>query len=165
MKRIFRTIIIICLIIGVCNQYRLASMNIVPVGSIIQGENPTKKKLDFLGVKSNTKLVDAINFASEQNQISTDLIIALTFTESNFNSTAISSKGYKGLMQIPQPVYYSDANILIGTRILREKINITKGDVEKAICLYKGYPIGSERGKEQVKKVVTLYHKIKNYNV
>ena len=89
---------------------------------------------------------------------------AFLIFQSNFNDKAQSCCNggkYKGLMQIPYAVYYSDANILIGTRILREKLNSAGGDMTKAILMYKGYPLDSPRGHEQVRKVFALYHKIR----
>lgn len=145
------------------NQYRLESMVIVPVSvdEIQTTENIIKKKLMFMGVNGTNEMVNAISFASAQNNISPDLIIALTWTESGFKTYAKSSLGYKGLMQIPHSVYYNDANILIGTRILREKLNYAQGDMKKALLMYKGYPLDSARGHEQVEKVFALYYKIR----
>ena len=64
-------------------------------------------------------------------------------------------------MQIPFAVYYADANMLIGAHIFNEKMVQAKGDVVKALCLYKGYPLGSERGIQQARKVLALYHRLK----
>jgi soluble lytic murein transglycosylase-like protein len=86
-------------------------------------------------------------------------------TESTGNLKAISSLGYKGLMQIPHAVYYADANMLIGAHIFNEKMVQAKGDVVKALCLYKGYPIGSERGIQQARKVLALRDKLKRIEV
>lgn len=170
MKTIFRrlveSLVITFLIIVIGNQYRLSTKKFVPVSIAMyqETENPIRKKLQSIGVKGSDKLVNAIGFASQQNNISPDLIIALTWTESNFNAKALSCCNggkYKGLMQIPHAVFYTDANILIGTRILREKINYAKGDMIKAILMYKGYPLDSSRGHEQVRKVFVLYRKLK----
>lgn len=170
MKSIFRKllegIIVAGLVLVIGNQYRQETKLFVPISVSIysETENPIKKKLTYMGIQSNDRLVNAISFASEQNNISPDLIIALTWTESNFNQRALSCGNggkYKGLMQIPYAVFYSDANILIGTRILREKINFANGDMTKALLLYKGYPLDSQRGHDQVRKVFVLYRKLK----
>lgn len=170
MKTIFRRLVesfvIACLIVVIGNQYRLETKLFVPVSIAMyqEVENPIRKKLHSIGIKGNDKLINAIEFASEQNNISTDLIIALTWTESNFNAKALSFGNggkYKGLMQIPHAVFYTDANILIGTRILREKLNYANGDMTKAILMYKGYPLDSPRGYQQVQKVFVLYRKLK----
>lgn len=157
--------IILFLIVVISYQYKLETNSFIPV-SINQNEedNPIKRKLDYIGVASNAGLISAICFASEQNDISPELIIALAWTESNFKSGALSFGNggkYKGIMQIPQAVFYADANILIGTKILKEKLSITNGDMTKALLLYKGYPLDSPRGHEQVRKVFALYQKLK----
>jgi hypothetical protein len=86
------------------------------------------------------------------------------FTESGGNKHAVSCKGYKGLMQIPHAVYYEDANLLIGARIFLEKMEQADNNLEKAILLYKGYPIDSERGIQQARKVIRLYDKLVRIN-
>ena len=162
-KKFTQSLIILCLVATIFYQYHTEAKSFVPVSitASIATESPIKRKLNHIGVSSNPKLINAIGFASEQNNISVDLIIALTWTESQFKQNAVSSAGYKGLMQIPHAVYQSDANILIGTRILREKIDYAKGDMIKALMLYKGYPLDSDRGRDQVKKLFALYHKLK----
>jgi soluble lytic murein transglycosylase-like protein len=87
------------------------------------------------------------------------------YTESTGNKYAVSCKGYKGLMQIPHNVFYEDANLLIGARIFLEKMQQANHNMEKAVALYKGYPIESERGKQQVRKVMGLYYKLKQVDV
>lgn len=122
--------------------------------------NTTEQKLNFIGIKGGKNLTNAIDFASSQYNISPEFIIALASTESDFKENALSKKGYKGLMQIPQNVPI-DANILIGSYIFRKKMSLVNNDIEKAICLYKGYKIGSKEGKKQAKKVIDLYNTIR----
>jgi soluble lytic murein transglycosylase-like protein len=83
------------------------------------------------------------------------------YTESTGNKFAVSCKGYKGLMQIPHNVFYEDANLLIGARIFLEKMQLANNNMENAVALYKGYPINSDRGKQQAKKVLSLYYRKK----
>lgn len=74
------------------------------------------------------------------------LILALLYTESNFNLRAVSPKGYRGLMQTPSATMaYADVDILHGARILEEKMKspAAKGvngkvDMRKALAMYKG---------------------------
>ena len=164
MKDFLKILVIILLSIVIFHQYHMEGKNYVPVqivNDITPQDNPIVRKLESEGIKSSETLVNAIHFASEQNDVSPDLIIAVTKTESNYNEKAVSNMGYHGLMQIPQKVYYTDANILIGTRILREKINYAKGDMTKALLLYKGYPLDSARGMQQVRKVYNIYHRVR----
>lgn len=68
-------------------------------------------------------------------------------------------------MQTPHGVYYADANMIIGAHIFNEKMKQANGDIIKALLLYKGYPIGSERGVMQAKKVLALRDRLKRIEV
>ena len=153
-----RLILFVTLNLFIFNIIQISSTAFVPV--TISKTSLTEKKLALVGISKKINLIRSIDFASSQYDISPEFIIALTLTESSFNENAISSKGYKGLMQIPQRVP-PDANILIGSRIFREKMSLVSNDIEKAICLYKGYKIGSKDGIKQAKKVINLYNTIK----
>jgi hypothetical protein len=117
---------------------------------------PAQQALTKIGIE-NESLANSYDFASKQTGISQEMLIALTRTESNFNHSAVSSKGYKGLMQIPHRLESKDAHVLEGATILKNKLRIADGDIRKAIYLYKGYPLNDIRGKEQVEKVMKLY--------
>jgi soluble lytic murein transglycosylase-like protein len=110
----------------------------------------------------NPQLARSIDIASMDTGVSSHFLIALMHTESNFNQKAVSSRGYKGLMQIPYAVFYPTANSIIGAEIFMEKMQIANDNVVNAIILYKGYPLNSERGHQQAKKVLILYEKLKN---
>jgi len=86
-------------------------------------------------------------------------------TESSFKHDAKSSKGYQGYMQIPFKIHDADINIMIGAKILAEKMRISKGDLVKAICLYKGYPHESRRGQEKARMVIRLYEELEGMEV
>lgn len=134
---------------------------ITPV-RIVEQKTVTVAQLRSIGVNSNIeKLAVAVELASKQSGLSPELLIALMYTESSGNPKAVSKSGYKGLMQIPFSIFYSDANILIGAHIFNEKLKQTKGNVIKAIVLYKGYPINSSRGIIQAGKVLALYNRLK----
>ena len=135
---------------------------IIPI--IIQNHNATLAKLQMLGVNSK-EIAHSIDLASQQSGISQNFLIALMYTESTGNPKAVSNLNYKGLMQIPWPVYYTDANMIIGAHIFNEKMRITNRNVEKALCLYKGYPLNSEKGLQQARKVLKLYDKLSEVSV
>ena len=135
---------------------------IVPVS--LQNYNLTLTKLQTLGIDSK-EIARSIDLASQQSGISQSFLIALMYTESTGNPKAVSGLNYRGLMQIPWPVYYTDANMIIGAHIFNEKMRIANRNVEKALCLYKGYPIGSERGLQQARKVLKLYDKLSEVSV
>jgi soluble lytic murein transglycosylase-like protein len=141
----------------------LQTQMIVPI-QLTEQKNIISLKLKKMGASSE-KLPAAFELASKQTGLSTDFLMALIQTESNFNERAISSKGYKGLAQIPHAVYYPDANILIGAHIFNEKMRIANGNVVKAICLYKGFEYDSRRGKDKAKSVLDLYSKLRKMEV
>ena len=123
----------------------------------------TELKMEKMGYPKI--LAGPIDLASQQTELSPEFIIALMHSESGFDERAVSSKGYKGLMQIPFAVYYQDANILIGARIFKEKMDLAKGNVVMAIILYKGYANDIVRGRMQAEKVLRLYRKLKEMEV
>lgn len=111
--------------------------------------------------KPGTSLIKSILMSSQQTAISGETILALMWTESSLKSQAVSSKNYQGLMQIPWKIPFQNAHVLIGAEILKEKLALTKGDIRSAITLYKGWPVGSERGKHEADKVLILAKKLK----
>lgn len=84
------------------------------------------------------QLSEAVQNASRATALPWQLLIALMYTESTFDEDAVSKKRYKGLMQIPQEIPYADANILVGARILEDKVRIANGDLHVALAMYKG---------------------------
>lgn len=83
-------------------------------------------------------LAEAVRNAARATNLPRELLIALIYTESTFKEHAVSEKSYKGLMQIPQEIPYADANILVGARILEDKMRLAKGDLRTALAMYKG---------------------------
>jgi hypothetical protein len=72
-------------------------------------------------------------------QISPALIVSLMDTESGFKKDAVSSEGYMGLMQTPwASTKWPDVDILLGVRILEEKLRIANNNLPLALALYKG---------------------------
>ncbi len=122
--------------------------------------SPAQVALSKIGIKSK-ELASSYDMASSRTGISQEMLIALTYTESNFRKMVVSSKNYKGLMQIPYPLWHPDTNILVGAHILNEKIRISNGDVRKAIALYKGYG-SSAKGLQKADEVLVLYNKLKD---
>jgi hypothetical protein len=160
------TIVLFTLLPLVCaHLYVLQSSLVVPI-SIADQKTVTMVKLQSIGVTSNVQqIAKAVEVASKQSGLSTDFLIALMWTESSGKLKAKSVSGYSGLMQIPFKVHYADANMIIGAHIFNEKLKQSKGDVIKAICLYKGYEINSSRGVMQANKVLALRNRLKQVGV
>ncbi len=150
-----KSVVTIILLLGMVHVIQAQSVALIPIE---RNHGPTFAKLETLGIRSE-KIARAIDLASRQSGISQNFLIALMWTESAGKQHAVSSMGYKGLMQIPWPVYYEDANIIIGAHIFNEKMR-QANSLENAICLYKGYKVGSERGLQQARKVLTLYDQL-----
>lgn len=154
-----RTILkgMVLLIMFVVLGWELISLqgNLLPVELL--SVSPAQQALTKMGIQ-NLSLANSYDFATQQTGISQEMLIALTHTESSFRSNAVSSKGYCGLMQIPQRLESKDAHVLEGATILKNKIRIADGDIRKALSLYKGYPVNDRRGQEQVEKVMKLYN-------
>jgi soluble lytic murein transglycosylase-like protein len=120
----------------------------------------TEKKVVLLLGESSRHLAPHFLTASKATGNSTDFLISLAKSESDGNERAVSSTGHKGLMQIPFAVYYPDANILIGSRIFNEKMVLAKGNVKRALCLYKGYDYDTVYGRKKAEIVLSYYYRL-----
>ena len=113
--------------------------------------------------RPSQKIIKAAQIAGEQTGLSKPFLLCLMWSESSFKPNAVSSRNYRGLMQVPYSVYYEDANVLIGARIFMEKLKITKGDYRKALVLYKGWSLGDPKGLAQADKVINLTLRMKKH--
>ena len=109
--------------------------------------------------KSVDKMTTAVLEGADKIKVDPKLIAALIRTESDFNKQAVSEKGYKGLMQTPVATkQWEDVDILIGCKILEEKIGYAKGDIRLALALYKGG--NNPMAKRQAEQVIQLYRSL-----
>jgi soluble lytic murein transglycosylase-like protein len=144
--------------------WQVAELNImiIPIPKIeVNTSNPIKELIKRLGCPKDriNEITEAVELASEQTKIDSCLLSVLMFTESNFNYKAESNKGYKGLMQTPTATkQWADVDILHGARILQEKLKISKGDIFKALSLYKGGE--NPMARKQARQVLTMYKRI-----
>ena len=103
--------------------------------------NRAQIALTKVGAPANkiNDLSRAVAGASAMTNLSPELIVALVKTESEFNYKAVSSKGYKGLMQTPwATLKWAEVDILYGSKILQEKLKYSNNDLQLALALYKG---------------------------
>lgn len=140
----------------------------IPV-KIVESEKVDEKRIKMektlirLGCPSSTTRQMAIAILEGSGKINVDphLIAALIRTESDFDKSAVSSKGYKGLMQTPVATKeWEDVDVLIGCKILEEKLKYAKGDLQLALALYKGG--NNPEAHRLAKKVIELYKEIKD---
>lgn len=118
----------------------------------------------------------AIRGAADAYALQPALITAVIHAESNFNPSAQSYRGAKGLMQINPPTqrylrlknaFDPRENIDAGSRYLRELINRFDGDLPLALAAYNAGPGAVARHggippyretQKYVKKVLAYYH-------
>jgi hypothetical protein len=87
-----------------------------------------------------------INEAAEKYGVDPNLIKAVIRQESNFDPNAVSASGCKGLMQL-SPDKGTDAelhdprtNIDLGTKYLKQMLDLAGGDVRRALAMYNAGP-------------------------
>jgi soluble lytic murein transglycosylase-like protein len=89
--------------------------------------------------------------AATQNRLDPDLLFALAAVESNFDTTAVSRKGARGLGQVmfptaravapalvhgPEDLYDVRRNLAVTARYLRELLTAGGGDLRVALTMY-----------------------------
>ncbi|MGA8442061.1 MAG: lytic transglycosylase domain-containing protein [Candidatus Sulfotelmatobacter sp.] len=94
-------------------------------------------------------LTQAVKDASGTYQLDPDLVTSVIRAESGFNVRAISPKGAQGLMQLMpqtasqlgvQNAFDPEANVVAGTRYLRELLERYNFDLVKALAAYNAGP-------------------------
>jgi len=108
------------------------------------------------------QLVNMVVKVSLMEGMDPRLVLALIYSESSFNPYVVSSKGYHGLLQVKWRVPYSDVNVVLGIKVLKEKLQQESGDLRRALFRYKGYDLDSVRGRYVVDKVLVLYQVLKD---
>jgi soluble lytic murein transglycosylase-like protein len=126
--------------------------------------------------KANREKIEVmIREVSDRYRVDPALVRAVIETESNYNSTAVSSKGALGLMQLvpgtAQQMGVSDAfdpkqNLDGGVRYLHTLLERYNGDLDKALAAYNAGPGAVDRAggvpryretREYVQKVTDSY--------
>jgi hypothetical protein len=117
--------------------------------------------LTLLGCPKSTLLSirDGVKIASDRTGIEGVLIVSLLYTESNFDHKAKSKKGYQGLMQTPTATGIPLIDICHGADILKEKLHLAKGNIFKALTLYKGG--NNHVARKQAQYVLLVYKTVK----
>jgi soluble lytic murein transglycosylase-like protein len=95
--------------------------------------------------KGDNEIDRIIDHAAQKYDIDPNLIYSVIQVESNFNPSAISSKGAKGLMQLMpetakelgvENAYNAHDNVMGGTRYLRMLLDRYDGQVDLALAAY-----------------------------
>jgi hypothetical protein len=117
--------------------------------------NCPKEKIDVMtkSITSTSKILPTMYFGG--TPIDNNILVAVLMeTESEFSVNAVSSMGYKSLMQTPTATKRPITDTAHGLDILQEKLQIAKGDLESALTYYKG-----SRTLYDAKGNITLGHK------
>ena len=119
------------------------AQNIRPIGQnpkLIAKKDVVKETLiDLRAPKERVASLNRwIRSASGVTHVDPILLVCLLHTESGFRKDAVSEKGYKGEAQTKRFSEFSSVNILEGAEILRDKLELSKGDMFEAVARYKG---------------------------
>jgi soluble lytic murein transglycosylase-like protein len=117
---------------------------------------------------------EIIKNAADKFKVESSLIIAIIKTESDFNHTAVSSKGAKGLMQIMpgtasmmnlEEPFSPEENIMAGTRYLSLLLERFNNDKRLALAAYNAGPETVEacNGVPPFPETRNFIHKVFNY--
>lgn len=122
-------------------------------------ENPDLRHLELIRVAFPQEFKNAVEAQGKENKISPTLIWSLIRQESAYNWRAVSSSNALGLMQlipptalevsrelkvpnpeIPEDLFNSDFNIRLGTKYVRNMLNIFGNNVPMALASYNAGP-------------------------
>lgn len=119
-------------------------------GSTYNSNTSNVDNSTYTGSDANmSKINDAVNKYSKQYGVDSKLVLSIIKTESNFDSTAVSSAGAQGLMQLmPENSKASgvsnpfniEQNIKGGVEQLKGYLDSYGGDVQMALMAYNGGP-------------------------
>lgn len=139
---ILKIMILLVIGVGVYEWHGLSTL-IHPVAKstvIVNRPNFLRESLIYLQCPRQTILSveNGITIATAKTGIGGLLLASLLYTESNFRTTDISHKGYRGIAQTPTASMIPEVDILHGAMILKEKLYLAKGNMLTALQLYKG---------------------------
>ena len=164
MKKILKTLSVITIILAGFYEFHELSNIIHPVASspvITKRDDSLRNSLIYLGCPARkvTEVSNGVTIASERTGISRLLISSLLYTESNFQYTVVSKKGYVGIAQTPYASkVYAEVDILHGAMILKDKLRLVNGNIPDAFMLYKGGR--NPEARKQANQVMALYEKL-----
>ena len=160
---LFKKFMITFLILLNMGIYFQISQVVTPIKRVGTVEEATVKQATVLKQIFNMSQDTAQSFVRVSNwtggKYSPYLIATISWTESRFNTHAISPKGYKGLMQTPTMSGYKEVDILHGVKVLDEKMRTNNNNLRVALAAYKGgkdIPAAQKQANEVLEKYVKV---------
>jgi soluble lytic murein transglycosylase-like protein len=118
-------------------------------------------------------LATIITSAAQKYGVDPNLIAAMAFRESSFNSTAVSSRGAQGIMQLMprtakalgvKNAFDPQESVFGGTRYLKSLLDRFGGNVDVALAAYNSGPeLVAKAGPAATKEAVAYVAAIKSY--
>lgn len=157
-------------------QQNAAGKNLEDIAMILNNFNRINNNTAKISNKNNLdmeKIYSAVEDAAKKYGVDQKLILAIIKQESNFDSTAVSSAGATGLMQLmPENFSYTgisnpydiNENINGGTKLLKEYLDKYNGNVEMSLMAYNGGPgTMQKRGVSTERDLYKMPEETQNY--
>ncbi|AXU81533.1 transglycosylase [Clostridium sp. HMSC19D02] len=158
------------------NGYNLSSNSEKLFNELDSVANNTVGKFIEVDTKDKSvksRIENAVEQASKKYNVDANLIKAIIKVESDFNPNTVSSAGAKGLMQLmPENCrdlgvtnpFNIEQNIDVGTRHIKEYIDMFGGSIEMGLMAYNGGPGRMRsRGVESISDLYKMPKETQNY--
>jgi len=167
---------------GLLSGSNSSGQNLEDMSSLLSNGLTYKSNISSSTVSSSTytgsnanmsEIYDVVNKYSKEYGVDSKLVLAVIKAESNFDSTAVSSAGAQGLMQLmPENCkengvsnpFNINQNIKGGVEQLKGYLDSYGGDVQMALMAYNGGPGTMEkRGVTSSSDLYKMYEETQNY--
>jgi soluble lytic murein transglycosylase-like protein len=168
LTEIIKSILLISLICLITTQ--LSTNNITPLNIMDEQDKikiqEIKYHLQYLAPQLTSEEINdiskSIKISSEITNIDEKIIIAIAYYESNFKKHAISTAGYKGIMQATtHDIFeFSIVDIIRGTKKLEQWIYYRKGNLRFALASYNGGTYPPQSSYQYADNVIQMVRKL-----
>jgi len=171
LKILVKSILLIILTCSIVIQ--LSDKNITPLNMISSDQNKIKEikyHLNYLTPHLTSKEVEdiskSIKISSDVTNIDERIIISIAYYESKFRKNAVSTAGYKGIMQATtHDIFeFSVVDIMRGSKKLEQWIKYRKGNLRYALASYNGGTFPPKSSYDYADNVIKLARKLEKIN-
>ncbi len=151
--------------------FQLSDRNITPIKMVETDKvEEIKQDLQHLVPKLKeqkeylTDVSKSIKIASDATNINDKLLTSIAYYESKMNSRAISSAGYRGIMQATtHDIYeFAEVDIMRGAKKLEKWIEFRNGNLRYALASYNGGTRPPKMSYEYADDVIKLARKLED---